>query len=66
MPSQTSPEFRGNEALEYAKTHLRQVHKDLEKWEIQYEDPQNGDKWLLDYPNSEYHGGGSPRLRKLS
>ncbi|MGH8570805.1 MAG: Imm27 family immunity protein [Gammaproteobacteria bacterium] len=29
-------------------------------------DDGTGDRWLLDYPESEQHGGGSPRLRKLS
>ena len=33
-------------------------------WETEYEDPKTGAIWVMDYPHSEYHGGGSPRLRK--
>jgi hypothetical protein len=66
MSADAPQELHGNEALQYAKAHLRQVHKDLEKWQIQYVDPATNDVWLLDYPHSEYHGGGSPRLRKMS
>ena len=23
------------------------------------------EKWILEYPNSEYHGGGAPQLRLI-
>ena len=61
----TAKVLQGAEALEYAKR-LRKVGVDTERWEIEYIDDDTGDRWLLDYPESEQHGGGSPRLRKLS
>lgn len=35
-------------------------------WEVVFKDPNDGRYWLLDYPHSEQHGGGPPRLRVLS
>lgn len=42
---------------------LKEVRVDSEKWEIYYIDEATGEKWLQEYPNSEYHGGGAPLLR---
>jgi hypothetical protein len=58
-------QFRGEEALRYAKVNLREIKVDAEKWETEYLDEKTGEKWILDYPESELHGGGSPRLRKI-
>jgi hypothetical protein len=58
-------ELRGNEALDFAKDHLVKVRTDESGWVIEYQDPKCGEAWILDYPNSEYHGGGSPRLRNM-
>jgi hypothetical protein len=58
-------ELHGNEAIAFAELHLRKLDVDGLNWEIAYEDPTTREKWLLDYPNSEAHGGGSPRLRKM-
>lgn len=56
-------ELEGNAALHYIKQHLEMIEgKD---WQIIYQCPITKIKWLLDYPHGEYHGGGSPRLRKL-
>ena len=57
-PVQT--EYHGVEAVEFAKT-LDKVR--VGNWEIEYLDPTTGEKWLMDYPQSEMHGGGPPRLR---
>lgn len=56
-------ELRGVDALEYAKT-LRKVGSNPETWEVEYLDETTGQVWVLDYPDSQYQGGGSPRLRK--
>ncbi len=53
------------EAREYATEHLQQVSVDYETWSVTYECPLTGRRWLLEYPHSEYHGGGPPRLRQL-
>lgn len=58
-------ELEGNEALDYIDSHLVKIKVDGKNWEITYKCPFTAIKWLKDYPHSEYHGGGSPRLRKL-
>jgi hypothetical protein len=58
-------EFNGNEAVEYCEEHLREVEVDGANWTITYECPVTGSKWVRDYPHSEHHGGGSPRLRRM-
>lgn len=56
----------GAEAREYATEHLVQTGAtDFESWTVAYECPDTSRVWLQDYPHSEYHGGGSPRLRQL-
>lgn len=45
---------------------LRRVADGPDGWSILYRDPQDGRYWELDYPQSELHGGGPPRLRLLS
>lgn len=61
--TQTPGELNGKEAYDFAETHLRKVNS--KDWEIEFEDPRTGELWLMDFPQSEYHGGGPPRLRKL-
>jgi hypothetical protein len=58
-------ELRGARAKEFADR-LRKIRVDPENWTVEYEDPETGDHWLMDYPDSGAHGGGSPRLRKLN
>ena len=54
----------GAEAKAYADTHLEKVRVDPDSWEIEYVDPVSGEYWVMDYPLSEMHGGGPPRLRR--
>jgi hypothetical protein len=56
-------ELRGAVAMEFVST-LKKIRSNPETWEIEYLDETTGDVWVLDYPDSEYHGGGSPRLRR--
>jgi len=63
MNSESRREYEGAEAKVFAETMLRKIRTDSTKWEILYEDPKTGDCWIMDYPNSNEHGGGSPRLR---
>lgn len=58
--------LRGAEALEYAEKRLREVRNDPARWETEFLDPHSGERWALDYPQAELHGGGSPRLRRVS
>ncbi len=57
-------EFEGVEALNYIKLFLRKVRADADSWEIEYINDANGEVWIMDFPESEQHGGGSPRLRR--
>lgn len=57
--------LKGVEAQHYAKKHLQQVRIDSINWETEYVCLDTGKHWLEDYPHSEYHGGGPPRLRSL-
>ena len=65
IPSSNHDQLEGKEAITFAERHLRKLQGHGLNWEVAYEDPRTGEKWLMDYPNSEAHGGGSPRLRKL-
>lgn len=56
----------GAEAREYASEHLVQTGApDFDAWTVPYECPATRRVWLLDYPQSQYHGGGPPRLSQL-
>lgn len=58
-------EYNGAEAINYAKNKLHKTKTNPDTWETEYVCKETGEIWLMDYPNSEQHGGGSPRLRKL-
>lgn len=58
-------EYKGAEAIDFAEKYLKKVKSNPDTWESEYICEETGDIWLMDYPNSEQHGGGSPRLRKL-
>jgi hypothetical protein len=60
----TERQLRGEVALTFARANLKEMKVDAEKWETEYLDEKTGEIWILDYPESELHGGGSPRLRK--
>lgn len=59
-------ELRGAEAIRYAESHLRKLRSNPDTWEVEYIDDSSGQFWVLDYPDSGQHGGGSPRLRPKS
>ena len=44
---------------------LKQIEVDAENWLTFYIDEINGDKWVKEYPESEYYGGGAPQLKLL-
>lgn len=56
-------EHMGADALRRAEK-LVKVRVDADRWETEYKDAATGETWILDYPHSEQHGGGSPRLKK--
>ena len=57
-------ELHGVELQDYVKHHLRLIEIN-KKWETSYECPDTGVQWLEDFPDSQLHGGGTPRLRKI-
>ena len=36
-----------------------------ENWAALYLNPEDGSYWLLTYPNSDWHGGGPPQLKRV-
>lgn len=57
-------EYYGADAIKRTG-HLLKTSVDSNRWELHYLDPLTNESWVLDYPSSELHGGGSPRLRKI-
>jgi len=44
---------------------LKKLKVNVENWLVFCVDEANGDKWVKEYPHSEYHGGGSVQLKLL-
>ncbi len=59
-------ELDGAAAQDYVREHLEEIEVDKVQWEILYRCPVTAIEWLCDFPHSERHGGGPPRLRRLS
>lgn len=57
-------ELLGAEAMSYVSQRLRKLSVSEDAWEVLYLDDATGEEWVLDYPESELHGGGVPRLRR--
>jgi hypothetical protein len=55
--------IEGRDAQIYAEQHLHEVR--IGNWEIEYECPDTGVHWLMDYPHGQLQGGGPSRLQKL-
>ena len=41
---------------------LQRIARDGANWTALFRDPADGRLWELSYPNSEWHGGGPPKL----
>ena len=59
-------QLEGNNAQRYCSNHLENIYADGETWQIFYKCPSKDISWVKEFSNSELHGGGSPRLRKLN
>jgi hypothetical protein len=59
-------ELNGRAAQVFAEAHLEKIEVDVVEWTTTYRDPRDGSKWLMDYPHSELHAGGPPRLRRIT
>ncbi|ESU24560.1 hypothetical protein FLJC2902T_32000 [Flavobacterium limnosediminis JC2902] len=55
--------LQGDDFIATKKT-LRKITTDESGWNIYYID-NDSNRWIEEYPNSEYHGGGLPQLRLL-
>ena len=62
--TEASDELHGAAAQRFAEARLEKVAVDAVAWTTTYCDPADGSIWVMDYPHSEVHGGGSPRLRR--
>jgi hypothetical protein len=56
----------GNAADDYAAQHLSKIWVDEVAWRKGFVCPESGQLWVMDFPDSELHGGGPPRLRVVS
>ena len=61
MPSKIYRGAAANERL----TGLQRVWSDPSGWESVFINETTGACWRLDYPDSDYHGGGTPRLIEM-
>lgn len=52
--------------LELTRSYLVELARDASGWETVYRDPADDRLWECDYPHSNRHGGGPPRLRNIS
>ena len=57
-------QYEGATAIEYTRKYLTMLEADSTTWVIEYVCRDCGTRWTEDYPHSELHGGGPPRLRK--
>lgn len=55
----------GEDAYRYANEHLHRLATDYSGWVTEYECPCSDNKWLMEYPDSQLHGGGLPSLTRL-
>lgn len=53
------------EAKDYQSAHLKVLKVQAGGWEVLFRCPATGLLWLEDWPNSEEHGGGPRRLRRI-
>jgi hypothetical protein len=51
--------------VESKEIQLKKVKTDSIKWLVYFLDEKTLEKWVKEYPDSEYHGGGSPQLRLI-
>ena len=56
-------ELQGEDAKSFAEEHLQKTNVDYDRWEVEYRDPETGQRYVLDYLHPEMQGGGIPRLR---
>jgi hypothetical protein len=60
----------GNESCQriawLVKYSLKEIAVNGDNWEALYQNPKDGAYWEMSYPSSYMHGGGPPKLSKLS
>ncbi len=52
----------GNRIEALISKELKEVGTSGDGWDVLYIDPSDGRYWELTYPDSDFHGGGAPRL----
>jgi hypothetical protein len=51
--------------LELKEAQLKKIETDSINWLVYFLDEITNEKWVKEYPQSEYHGGGAPQLRLI-
>jgi hypothetical protein len=62
----TPSELNGVQADDFSRGHLSEDWVNVVQWTAGFTCPETGQRWLRDSPHSELHGGGPPRLRRVS
>lgn len=57
--------LEGRAAEEFRDIHLVPTGEPDEHWRVPYVDRETGERYLMEYPDADYHGGGVPRLRRV-
>jgi len=47
-------------------SHLREICRDPTGWYTLFRDRRDGQLWERSYPHSNWHGGGPPKLERIS
>lgn len=55
--------LEGRAAEEFRDSFLVQAGDPDENWSIPYVHRETGERYVMEYPDADYHGGGTPRLR---
>ncbi|MBS1735142.1 MAG: hypothetical protein JSS98_00880 [Bacteroidetes bacterium] len=53
------------DAMDKMLQRLKLVDTKGADWLFYYLDEKKDEKWVKEYPNSSYHGGGEPQLRMI-
>ena len=57
-------ELEGRAAEEFRDAHLVQASEPGDDWRIRYVHRETGERYVMEYPQADHRGGGTPRLRR--
>lgn len=57
--------LEGRAAEEYRDAYLVQASEPDADWNVPYRHKETGEPFVMEHPDADYHGGGTPRLRRI-